>query len=143
VAGDPHTPAVRHRIEELATQSPYVRLELGHVPDERVETVFNACNIAVFPFVEIFQSGTALLACSLKRAIIVPERGALPFSEAGGFFQYDPSDPDGLCQAMRTSMQADWAAEGMKAYTTVQQRSWDEAGRRMAQAFKRIVRNHS
>ena len=115
IAGAPHTAEIRSAIERLAADSPYVRLKLGFIPNEEVETLFNACNVVVLPFSNIFTSSTTILACSLGRPVVIPQLGALPSSEKSGFFVYDPADPTGLLKAMCASMQADWREEGKGA----------------------------
>ncbi len=54
-----------------------LRLSLGHVPKDQVSTYFGAADLVALPYHEILNSGTALLALSLNRPVLVPLRGAM------------------------------------------------------------------
>ncbi len=94
------------RLVALAAADPRVRLDLGFVPDEDLQVYLRAADVVACPFLEIFTSGSVLLAMSFERAVIAPRRGCVPetLDEAGGIL-YDADDPQGLEGALRVAMQ--------------------------------------
>jgi glycosyltransferase involved in cell wall biosynthesis len=142
IAGNPCSAEARTTIGRLTASSPYIRLKLGLVPNDQIETLFNACNVAVFPFCCTFTSSSIILACSLGRPVVIPLIGALPRAEKSGFFTYDPSHPHGLRQAMQESMSADWYEQGKRAKSLIVQRDWCEIGDRMVETYTSIVGGH-
>jgi len=54
-----------------------IRLDLGFVPAERVQVYLRAADLVVLPYREVLNSGSALLALSFDRPVLVPERGAM------------------------------------------------------------------
>lgn len=141
VAGDPWNDEVRHELQRLAAGSRYVHLQLGFVPHEQVSTLFNMCNVAVFPFADIFTSSTTILACSLARPVVVPRMHALPVDDVRGVISYDPSQTDGLLNALRAGMLVDWEQEGRRAMEDIMRRDWKLIGERMAAAFRNVARH--
>jgi beta-1,4-mannosyltransferase len=77
VAGAPLTPALADEVRAAAGGDPRVRLALEHVPDADVQRYLRAADLVVLPFKEITNSGSALVALSFDRPILVPSRGAM------------------------------------------------------------------
>lgn len=55
-----------------------VKLFLAWASKPQVQALFGAADLVVLPFREILNSGTAMLALSLNRPVLVPARGAMP-----------------------------------------------------------------
>lgn len=77
IAGRPDNEAIAGRITTLASRDSRVRLHLGDIPDDRVQYFFRAADLVVLPYREILNSGTAMLALSFDRPVLVPDRGAM------------------------------------------------------------------
>lgn len=77
VAGKPASDELEGAIRRRAAGDPRIRLDLAFVPKERVQHYLRAADLVVFPYREILNSGSALLALSFERPILVPERGAM------------------------------------------------------------------
>ncbi len=77
VAGAPHTPAVADEVRAAAGDDPRVRLTLEYIPEEEVQRYLRAADLVVLPFRDLTNSGSALLALSFDRPILVPARGAM------------------------------------------------------------------
>ena len=77
VAGEPLDRSLAEEIERAAGGDPRVRLRLRHVPDEDVQRFLRAADLVVLPFTDITNSGSALLALSFDRPVLVPRRGAM------------------------------------------------------------------
>jgi glycosyltransferase involved in cell wall biosynthesis len=68
----------RRCLEAIAARDPRVFLHLEHIPDAQVTTYIRAADIVVLPFREILNSGSAVLALSLDRPVLVPAKGSMP-----------------------------------------------------------------
>jgi beta-1,4-mannosyltransferase len=77
VAGAPHPPALGEEIRRASGGDPRVRLFLEHIPDEMVQRYLRAADLVVLPFKDLTHSGSALLALSFGRPILVPAVGAM------------------------------------------------------------------
>jgi beta-1,4-mannosyltransferase len=77
VAGAPNDAAESARVTASANGSPAVRLQLEHLNDDALQRVVRAADLVVLPFRETLNSGSAILALSLGRPVLVPRAGAL------------------------------------------------------------------
>ena len=71
------TPQERKRIEDTAAHDSRIVLRLEHIPNSDVASYIRAADIVVMPFREILNSGSAVLALSLDRPVLVPAKGAM------------------------------------------------------------------
>jgi beta-1,4-mannosyltransferase len=78
IAGKPVPPEDAPRLEMLAARDARVHLELGFVPDDRLQVFLNAADLIVLPYRQILNSGSALLALSFNRPVLAPAIGSLP-----------------------------------------------------------------
>lgn len=77
VVGNPVSSALRRDIEAAADADERIRLTLRFVPDEAMQRYLNAADLVVLPYQDILHSGSALLALSFDRPVLVPDRGAM------------------------------------------------------------------
>jgi glycosyltransferase involved in cell wall biosynthesis len=77
VGGRPLHEGLAAEIHRAAGGDPRVRLTLRHVPDDDVQRYLRAADLVVLPFTDITNSGSALLALSFDRPVLVPRRGAM------------------------------------------------------------------
>ncbi|HEY8259046.1 MAG TPA: glycosyltransferase [Gemmatimonadales bacterium] len=77
IAGAPQTPKLAAEIRAAAADDPRVRLQLQHVPEVEVQSYLRAADLVVLPFTEITNSGSAVLALSFDRPVLVPALGAM------------------------------------------------------------------
>ena len=54
-----------------------IRLELRHIDDEDVPTLFSAADLVALPFLRTLNSGSAILGLSFDRPILVPDQGSM------------------------------------------------------------------
>ena len=77
VAGEVFDDSLRARIgAEPKNARTIVHLE--RVEDNDLQTYFRAADLAVFPYRDILNSGSALMALSFDVAVVVPEIGSMP-----------------------------------------------------------------
>ncbi len=76
VAGRPKTPALGAELAAAAAGDGRVRFEGGYVEPERVQDYFRAADAVALPYRDILNSGSALLALSFDRPVLLPRVGA-------------------------------------------------------------------
>lgn len=100
-------------VTAAAERDARVLVDLGFVPDDRLQVYLRAADVVATPFLEIFTSGSVLLAMSFDRAVIAPRRGCVVDTlDDEGAILYDADDPQGLEGALRVAMAADLEAMG-------------------------------
>ena len=77
IAGRPGDPAIEAQLRAAAQSHPRILCHFGLIPDDRMHLYLNACDLAVFPYRDILNSGSAILALSFDRPALVPARGAM------------------------------------------------------------------
>ncbi len=77
ITGAPATRALRQELQAFGQADGRVRLELQHLRRADLANALTASDLVVLPYREILNSGSALLALSLDRPVLVPRRGAL------------------------------------------------------------------
>jgi glycosyltransferase involved in cell wall biosynthesis len=77
IVGRPEFPELRAALQQESTLDDRVHLCLDFIANDQVQTYFRAADLVVLPYREILNSGSALLALSFDRPILVPLKGAL------------------------------------------------------------------
>jgi glycosyltransferase involved in cell wall biosynthesis len=77
VAGEPNSSAQAKQLENAASRDPRVRLHLRWIPEDEITTHLAAADLVVLPYREILNSGSAVLALSFNRPVLVPAKGSL------------------------------------------------------------------
>lgn len=70
------------QVEVAARGDQRIKLDLRRIPSEEVQLLFSAADLVVLPFSDIMHSGSAILALSFNKPVLVPARGALPELQA-------------------------------------------------------------
>lgn len=136
VAGRPVSRDLARQVRALAADDWRVRLHLNFVPPEEMQLYLRAADLVVLPYREILNSGSAILALSFARPILVPVRGALAelSREVGpGWVRTYHGDlaPAHLSAAL------DWAlAAPRDAPQLFQQLSWERIARQTLAAYQ-------
>ena len=125
IAGQAVDGAYAARLTAAAKGDERIRLSLGFVEDDDLQLYLRAADVVATPFLEIFTSGSVLLAMSFERAVIAPRRGCVTdvLDEKGGIL-YDADDPQGLEGALRAAMDADLEAMGRHNGTDLSRFDW-------------------
>jgi len=76
IAGMPLDLKLAHHLRKLAVDDRVI-LMLRAVEAESIGTLFGAARLVVAPYVDILNSGTALLSLTYGRPVLVPNRGAM------------------------------------------------------------------
>jgi len=78
IAGKARSKAYKRRIIEAIGLSPSIYFFDKHVSDGDLKYFFIASDLVVLPFVQILNSGSAILSLSFSRPVVVPNLGAMP-----------------------------------------------------------------
>lgn len=139
VAGASRTPALTEEILAAAGADPRVRLKLAHIPEGEVQHYLRAADLVVLPFTEITNSGSALLALSFDRPVLVPALGAM--SELQALVGHDwvrtyegALMPDILTDALQ------WAARRRNAAPRMDQLEWPLLARQTLSMYGGMAR---
>ena len=77
IAGKPQSEKLAHEIVEAVSGNASVQLHLRFIGEEELQLHLRAADLVVLPYKDILNSGSALLALSFDRPILVPNKGAL------------------------------------------------------------------
>ena len=138
--GAPSTRPTRARVAALAAADARVRLDLGFVPDDELQVYLRAADVVATPFLEIFTSGSVLLAMSFGRAVIAPRRGCVAETvDERGAVLYDADDPEGLRVALRAAMSADLEAMGRHNASRLPEFDWSRVAAATLATYEEVV----
>jgi hypothetical protein len=82
IAGSVRDDSLAAEIKMAAAGSTHVQLFLEFIDNRDLQTFFRAADLIVLPYTDILNSGSAILALSFDRPILVPAQGSLPELEA-------------------------------------------------------------
>jgi glycosyltransferase involved in cell wall biosynthesis len=132
VAGRCDDPALRSRLCALARRAgPNVLLRLEHVPDGEVPKLLAAADVVVLPYRQVSTSGSAILALSHGRPLIVPELAGLASLPDQAVLRYNgeiPALTAVLAGLARTDEQT-LATMSAAAYGYTSETTWREIAR--------------
>jgi glycosyltransferase involved in cell wall biosynthesis len=77
IVGRPNSESLAREIEAEAAKDERVRLKFVFVEPHEASTYLAAADLVVLPYREVLNSGSALLALSCSRPILVPDLGAM------------------------------------------------------------------
>lgn len=105
-------------LKDMAAGDDRINFFLDFIPEDEMQVYLNASDIVVLPFARILTSGTANLAMSFGRPVIVPRLGCLPElvepPKCGWVFE--PHDVQSLESAMNAALASDFAGAGRRAF---------------------------
>lgn len=139
VAGNPVSDMLRGDIEAAAQADPRIQLALRFIPDAAMQRYLNAADLVVLPYQDILHSGSALLALSFDRPVLVPARGAMGELQAdvGPDWVHTyagPFTPDRLEEGLQ------WALETPRSgRAPLAEREWDVLARQTVDAYRAVL----
>jgi glycosyltransferase involved in cell wall biosynthesis len=77
IAGRSGGEAIEAELRNLAQRHPRILFHFGLIPDNLMHLYLNASDLTVFPYRDILNSGSAILALSFNKPALVPGRGAM------------------------------------------------------------------
>ena len=140
IVGNPNSPELAEHLEREASLDQRVVLRFKFVKATDVSTYLSSANLVVLPFREVLNSGSALLALSCNRPVLVPLLGAMgelkgEFSDRWVRTFSGPLDGPTLESAL------DWAMDTARPAVTPmpEKYNWDRIGFETLQFYNRVV----
>ena len=144
VAGQCDDPRLRSRLHELARRGGgRIALRLEHVPTAEVAPLLSDADAVVLPFRRVTTSGSALLALSHGRPLVVPDLAGLADLPDQAVLRYKGGVP-GLAEALARLAHADrgvLAAMSAAASEHLSQTTWQEIAERTAVEMRLVLGN--
>ncbi|MFE4105685.1 glycosyltransferase [Almyronema epifaneia] len=95
-------------IQEKVSQTPNIILKAGFVKDDKIHLFYSAADIAIFPFKEVLNSGSLILAMTYSKPVIAPNFESIAeVLDHATHLLYNPEDPEGLVNALIKSKEVD------------------------------------
>jgi beta-1,4-mannosyltransferase len=139
VAGKPNFEHLAAAIEKEAKPDARIRLRLKFVDNADVTTVLSVADVVALPYREILNSGSALLALSCNRPVMVPEKGSM------GELKEEIGEEwvrtyRGTLDSRTLEEALDWAAEPRPTVCRMPEKyEWSQIGGETARFFERVV----
>ncbi len=136
VAGKASPAELEHEVRAAAGDDPRVILDLRFLPDDQLPVVLAAADVVVLPYARIQNSGSAILAASADRPVLVPDLGGMRELQSQLSDQwvrlYDGElTPEDLASALA------WAtAEGRPERADLSALDWDQIAARTLAAYE-------
>jgi glycosyltransferase involved in cell wall biosynthesis len=139
IAGKSHSDDLLRQIWQEGINNPRIRLSLGHVPKDKVSTYFGAADLVALPYREILNSGTALLALSLNRPVLVPLRGAMgELAQEVGLEWVRPFPAELTASTLQEALA--WALETPRApEAPLEHFDWNSLAQRTLAAYEAVL----
>jgi len=132
-------PEYGETIERLAEGDDKIRVFTSpFFATEEFQFYMNASDVAVLPFVDVLTSGSAILALSFGKPILLPQIGCLPelVDETMGHL-FNPKDKTGLETALREIRERDLQAASHSALQRAKDLHWDGIAEKIAPLYKK------
>ena len=127
-------------IEEENLQANNLKLDIRFIPDEEVGYYYSACNIAVLPYLDVYQSGVVQLAYAYKKPVIatsIPAFMEIVENEKTGLL-CDANSVQSLCSAMMSAMENASCLEqwGELGYQKIAEKfSWEKIAKDVSSVY--------
>ena len=138
IVGSPVNEAIEVELLDRSRSDSRIHTFLEFVSNKNVQLYINAADVVVLPFRDILTSGSALLAMSFGKAVIIPNIGCVPeVLDSRGGFLYDPNEEDGLLRSMQQALEVDLATMGQYNLDRAKHLDWDGIARKTVEVYRR------
>lgn len=142
IVGECRDPSLRKSLSELADRSPRpVELRFERIAEEELSQVLESADVMVAPYRRSTTSGSALLALSHGRPLVVPDLPGLAELPDDAIVRYDRT-VQGLTNALADLIRADsglLAKMSQAGYEYASSVSWESIARETFEAMSRIA----
>jgi beta-1,4-mannosyltransferase len=137
IAGSVRSKELEKEIELIASSDSRIELHLGFVPEHELIKMLHNADVAVLPFVDVFTSGSLLLALTFCLPVIAPNKGLIPdYVNDQCAFLYNPESKSGLEEAIRNAGLSDMLPDmGRCARKRADEFSWVAIGKKIAALY--------
>ena len=117
---------------------------IEHIPDEDVEAYFKSADVVALPYVEVYQSGVLLMACSYGRPVVATAVGGMKEVIQDGVSGYlvPPGDEERLAEAISKLLSDKEKAQemGRRAREMMQEQyTWESAAYSTKQTYSEAL----
>jgi glycosyltransferase involved in cell wall biosynthesis len=144
IVGECRDPSLRASLSELARLSPRpVELRFERISEDELSSVLESADVIVAPYRKSTTSGTALLALSHGRPLVIPDLPGLAELPGNAVVRYDGT-PRGLATALAELIRADTETLGkmsLSGYDYASSVSWHSIARKTLEAMSLIDGN--
>ena len=142
VAGNPVSDALAGRIRASADGDARVRTDLRFIAEDDMPGLIATADLVVLPYETIMHSGSALLALSFDRPVLVPDRGAMTDLQQRVGTEWmrtyvDELTPSVLAEGMMWARTTDRAARA-----PVEDLDWPRMARQTVALYRRVLKAH-
>ena len=134
--------ALRIDIEQAIGGHPRIRVDAHFIRDDDVQVYMNACDVVVFPYLDVLTSGAVILAMSFARPCVAAKAGCIPDElDEQGAFLYEPGEIDGLRLSLENAHRNRVRLPAMGKHNLKRASQWDWSGvaRETSQAYRRAL----
>ncbi|WP_231727700.1 glycosyltransferase, partial [Haloferax profundi] len=135
VAGNPMDNSDIATIRALAADQQNVVTDFRYIPNEEVPIYFAACDFGVFPYRDIFSSGSVVLSLSFGCPVIAPNAGCIPSILPDGNVIYD-SLSNGFERARDLSLKERTELGETNHVAAVTNHDWDDIAERFETVYR-------
>ena len=140
IAGKASDRDAEQKLRAFAEKAANVVCRFGLIPEDEMQNYLNACDLAVFPYRDILNSGSAILALSFDRPVLVPAKGAMgELRELIGSEWVMTYEGDLTGAVLRKALQ--WAGEQRRERCDLSALAWDVIGGQTHAAFREVLAN--
>ena len=140
IAGRPIDEVVLRELKDAAARNPHIRLYLDFIDRAEIQKFLRATDLVILPYKEILNSGSAILALSFDRPVLVPTLGALAeLAEMIGTDWVRLYDGELSPEIIRDAI--DWFKRrqaGSDAHAPLEDLNWDGIAEATIRAFQSI-----
>lgn len=139
LVGKPLPPSLGHLLSVQASSDPRVVTHFEFIPNDRLITYLNACDLVVLPCEDSLTSGAAILAASYGRPILVPRQGCMGEFSSEAAILYDPEVSDGLQMALEHALSAPLVTMGAAAKSYIEKFPWSFVAARTLLVYQSVL----
>ena len=140
IAGAPASRPFGGRVRSAAGHDARIHAHLGFVPRDKAQIFFAAADLVVLPYLEVLNSGAAMLALSFDRPVLLPRRGALVELQGQVGREWVETFADDLTHEKLGSA-ISWALSADRPQTApLHGFEWPGIGRKTAHAYHHLLK---
>jgi beta-1,4-mannosyltransferase len=140
IVGKPYNIEIADGIMERCDRNNHIEIIFKFIPDNEIQIYMNAADVVVLPYQDILTSGSVILAMSFGKPIIAPAIGCIPDTmDSEGSFLYNPSDENGLLEALRRALDLDLVNMGSHNLEVAKQINWDEITKQTYEIYQECL----
>lgn len=142
VAGNPISDDLAREVHAAQEGDDRIRTDLRFIEEEEISRLLAASDLVALPYTAIMHSGTALLALSFDRPVLMPDRGAMSELQERVGSEWMRTYTGEFTQEVLTDA-VTWAeTEARSARAPLDELAWPTLARQTEDLFRRVLSAH-